>query len=108
MLAASESLVRATIRGVLLVPLRQRCSKVTGDTWSYKGIAMRHIPLWAYEEWVSRATDWLAMTEDLPDENNRVRVTPDGRIVLEYRPNNTRAHAQLVDELRGILQRIGY
>ena len=41
-------------------------AKVVGDTWSYKGIAMRHIPLWAYDAWVSRATDWLAMTEDLP------------------------------------------
>ena len=69
---------------------------------------MRHIPLWAYGEWVSRATDWLAMTEDLPDPNNRVRLAGDGRIVLEYRPNNTRAHAELVDELRGILQRLGY
>jgi hypothetical protein len=83
-------------------------AKVTGDTWSYKGIDMRHIPLWAYEEWVSRATDWLAMTEDLPDPDNRVRLAPDGRIVLEWRPNNLQPHAELVDELRGILGRLGY
>ena len=83
-------------------------AKVTGDTWRYLGIEMRHIPLWAYDEWVSRATDWLAMTEDLPDPDNRVRVSPDGRIVLEYRPNNTRAHGQLVEQLRSILQRLGY
>jgi choline dehydrogenase-like flavoprotein len=83
-------------------------AKITGDTWSYKGIGMRRIPLWAYDHWVSRATDWLAMTEDLPDPDNRVRVTPEGRIVLEYRPNNLRAHAQLVDQLRGILHRLGY
>ena len=83
-------------------------AKVTGDTWSYKGLGMRWIPQWAYGEWVSRATDWLAMTEDLPDPDNRVRVTPDGRIALEYRPNNTRAHGQLLDELRRILGRLGY
>ena len=83
-------------------------AKVTGDSWVYKGMAMRHIPLWAYEEWVSRATDWLAMTEDLPHPDNRVRLAPDGRIVLDYRPNNTRAHAQLVETLRGILGRLGY
>ena len=83
-------------------------AKVTGDTWSYKGIDMRHIPLWAYEEWVSRATDWLAMTEDLPDADNRVRLAADGRIVLEWRPNNLQPHAELVDELRGILSRLGY
>jgi choline dehydrogenase-like flavoprotein len=83
-------------------------AKVTGDTWRYKAIEMRHIPLWAYQAWVSRATDWLAMTEDLPDPDNRVRLAPDGRIVLEYRPNNRRAHAQLVEMLRGILRRLGY
>ena len=83
-------------------------AKVTGDTWSYKGLEMRHIPLWAYQEWVSRATDWLAMTEDLPDPANRVRVAADGRIVLEWRPNNLKPHAELVDELRGILGRLGY
>jgi choline dehydrogenase-like flavoprotein len=83
-------------------------AKITGDSWSYKGIEMRHIPLWAYEQWVSRATDWLAMTEDLPDPDNRVRLAPDGRIVLDVRQNNQRAHAMLVDKLREILSRLGY
>ncbi len=83
-------------------------AKVVGDSWVYKGIEMRHIPLWAYGEWVSRATDWLAMTEDLPDPDNRVRLAPDGRIVLDVRQNNLRAHALLVDTLRDILGRLGY
>jgi choline dehydrogenase-like flavoprotein len=83
-------------------------AKITGDAWVYKGIAMRHIPLWAYQRWVSRATDWLAMTEDLPDPDNRVRLAPDGRIVLDVRQNNQRAHARLVDTLREILGRLGY
>jgi choline dehydrogenase-like flavoprotein len=83
-------------------------AKITGDAWVYKGIEMRHIPLWAYEQWVSRATDWLAMTEDLPDPDNRVRLAPDGRIVLDVRQNNQRAHAMLVDKLREILATLGY
>jgi choline dehydrogenase-like flavoprotein len=83
-------------------------AKITGDAWVYKGIAMRHIPLWAYQRWVSRATDWLAMTEDLPDPDNRVRLAPDGRIVLDVRQNNQRAHARLVDTLQEILGRLGY
>ena len=62
---------------------------------------MRHIPLWAYDAWVSRATDWLAMTEDLPRPDNRVTLTPDGRIVPRLPARTTlRAHAQLVEELR--------
>jgi choline dehydrogenase-like flavoprotein len=83
-------------------------AKAVGDSWVYKGIEMRHIPLWAYERWVSRATDWLAMTEDLPSTDSRVTLAPDGRIVLDYRPNNLRAHQMLVDELRRILGRLGY
>jgi hypothetical protein len=36
------------------------------------------IPLWAYDAWVSRGVDWLAMSEDLPSARNRVTVEPDG------------------------------
>jgi choline dehydrogenase-like flavoprotein len=57
---------------------------------------------------VRRATDWLAMTEDLPQPDNRVTLAPDGRIRLVYRPNNLQAHARLVEELRRILGALGY
>ena len=83
-------------------------AKAVGDGWRYKFIEMRHIPLWAYEMWVSRATDWLAMTEDLPRSENRVMIGPGDRPVLQYQPNNERAHAQLVHELRNVLARLGY
>jgi choline dehydrogenase-like flavoprotein len=66
------------------------------------------IPLWAYNAWVERGVDWLAMSEDLPDENNRVTVTPDGHIQLFYRPNNLGAHEALVAETRRILRRLGF
>ena len=49
------------------------------------------IPLWAYDAWVARGVDWLAMSEDLPRDENRVtRRRRDGRIRLHYRPNNSR------------------
>jgi len=83
-------------------------AKGVGDTWRYRFIQMRHIPLWAYEAWVSRANDWLAMTEDLPQPENRVTLAADGRIQVAYRPNNTSSHARLVDLLRGVLARLGY
>ena len=66
------------------------------------------VPLWAYEAWVRRGVDWLAMTEDLPREDNRVTVEPDGRIRLSYRPNNTEAHAKLVTETKRMLRRLGF
>jgi choline dehydrogenase-like flavoprotein len=83
-------------------------AKTVGDTWSWYGIEWRILPLWMYEEWVSRAVDWLAMTEDLPSEDNRVTLAPDGTIRLSYRPNNLRAHARLVEALRRLLGRLGF
>jgi choline dehydrogenase-like flavoprotein len=66
------------------------------------------IPLRPYEWWVERGVDWLAMSEDLPDPDNRVSIAADGRIRLSYRPNNVRAHAQLVRETKRMLRRLGY
>ena len=66
------------------------------------------IPLWAYEAWVSRGVDWLVMSEDLPRDENRVTVEPDGRVRLHYRPNNVAPHEQLVDEARRMLRRLGF
>jgi len=65
------------------------------------------IPLWAYQAWVSRGVDWLVMSEDLPDPDNRVTIEKDGRIRLHYRPNNLRAHGQLVTETARLLRRVG-
>ena len=66
------------------------------------------VPLWAYDAWMARGVDWLALSEDLPRRDNRVTVGADGRIRLEYRPNNGRAHRRLVLEMRRILRRLGY
>jgi len=66
------------------------------------------IPLWAYEAWVARGVDWLVMSEDLPDPNNRVTISDDGRIRLKYRPSNVRAHEQLVRETTRLLRKLGF
>ena len=66
------------------------------------------IPVWAYDAWVARGVDWLAMSEDLPREDNRVTVDATGRIQLHYRPNNLEAHAALVAQTRRILHRLGF
>ena len=66
------------------------------------------IPLWAYDAWVARGVDWLAMTEDLPKLENRVTVGTDGKIQLHYEPNNVRAHDALVKETKKILRKLGF
>ena len=83
-------------------------AKVVGDTRAYLGVSMRGIPLGAYDWWVARGVDWLAMSEDLPDADNRVTVDPRGRIQLIYRPNNLRAHRLLVKETGRIMRRLGF
>jgi len=77
-------------------------AKVVGDTM------VPGIPLWAYNAWVSRGMDWLAMSEDLPRTENRVVVDSGGRIRLQYRPNNVEAHRQLVKEAKRMLRRLGF
>jgi choline dehydrogenase-like flavoprotein len=66
------------------------------------------IPRWAYNAWVARGVDWLAMTEDLPRQENRVTVESDGRIRLHYHPNNLVAHKKLVTLMRQILRKLGF
>jgi choline dehydrogenase-like flavoprotein len=66
------------------------------------------IPLWAYDAWVARGVDWLAISEDLPRLENRVTVGADGRIRLQYTPNNLAAHHQLVSEAKRMLRRLGF
>jgi choline dehydrogenase-like flavoprotein len=66
------------------------------------------IPRWAYDAWVARGVDWLAMSEDLPRDDNRVTVDASGRIRLHYQPNNLRAHGRLVAEMKRILRRLGF
>ena len=66
------------------------------------------VPLWAAEAWVKRGVDWLAMSEDLPREDNRVTLSPGGRIQLSYRPNNVAAHTTLVAEAVRIFRRLGF
>ena len=83
-------------------------AKVVGDTWRYKFIEWRHIPQWAYAAWMTRAIDWLAMTEDLPRVDNRVTLDGNGDIRLVYQPNNLRAHDQLVTEAKRMLRKLGF
>ena len=66
------------------------------------------IPHWMLRLWLQRGVDWLAMTEDLPREDNRVTLEPDGRIRLAYQPTNVTAHRRLVQTMRRILRRLGY
>jgi choline dehydrogenase-like flavoprotein len=50
-----------------------------------------------------RMLSMLVISEDLPLPENRVRVTPDGRINLDYTYNNLEGHERLVKKLHASL-----
>jgi choline dehydrogenase-like flavoprotein len=50
-----------------------------------------------------RMLSMLVISEDLPLAENRVRVTPDGRINLDYTYNNLEGHERLVKKLHASL-----
>jgi choline dehydrogenase-like flavoprotein len=66
------------------------------------------MPTWIFESWMARAVDWLVLTEDLPNPDNRVALAPNGQVRLEYEPNNLPAHRRLVKEMKRVLRRIGF
>ena len=66
------------------------------------------VPVWAYDMWVARGVDWLTMSEDLPRVENRVTIESNGQIRLYYKPNNLIAHAELVNEAKRILRKLGF
>ena len=67
------------------------------------------IPLWAYDAWVARGVDWLAMSEDLPSDDNRVTVEPDGRIRAALPAEQPDARtSSWSSEMKRILRRLGF
>ena len=68
--------------------------------------APRITPGWTLELMADHAVPFWATSEDLPHRDNRVTVTPDGRIMLSYTPSNEEAHARLLANLKGILKDI--
>ncbi|MFO1077169.1 MAG: GMC family oxidoreductase [Planctomycetota bacterium] len=72
-----------------------------------KAGAPKFAPGFVLDKMAQHALDFWLTSEDLPDPENRVRLDGDGRIVLDYRPNNEKAHKLLLQRLKSMLGRIG-
>ena len=66
-----------------------------------------YLPRFVGSELAQRSVDWIALSEDLPDAENRVTLDG-GRIQLSTRPNNMEGHQQLVRRMASSLKRAGY
>jgi len=71
-----------------------------------EGDAPAITPGMVLEEMADHAVGWWITSEDLPDPENRVQVTDEGQITLNYTPNNLEAHRRLLDKLKKMLEGI--
>lgn len=70
------------------------------------------VPPWLIPKWFAnalgdRVLPFLVMTEDLPEARNRVRLTKDGGIALDYWHNNLTAHKRLIKRFHKIMKKAG-
>ncbi len=70
--------------------------------------APRIAPGWTLELMAEHAVPFWVTTEDLPDPNNRVTLTRDGRTMLAYSSNNDEAHSRLLANLKALLKHIEF
>ena len=61
-------------------------------------------PDWTLDLMAKRSLSFWLTSEDLPDPDNRVTLDRDGRIVLQYTPNNEEAHRRLIAKLKDLMQ----
>jgi len=68
--------------------------------------APRLVPGFTLDLMAKHSLDFWMTSEDLPDPENRVTVSRDGKITLAYTPNNLEGHARLQAKLKGLLKEI--
>ena len=65
------------------------------------------LPRWCNDQLATHSMDWIGLSEDLPDPDNR--VTLDGsRIRLSVTPNNMTGHHELVRRMKRAMKRAAY
>lgn len=83
---------------------------LSGDV--IRGQLSQSIPSWLIPQKLAsfigdRILAFLIMTEDLPEARNRVRLSKDGGIILDYRPNNLKAHKRLIKRFHDAMSKAG-
>ncbi|MFN9683656.1 MAG: GMC oxidoreductase [Cyanobacteriota bacterium] len=72
----------------------------------YAPLETYRMPGWSLDKIAEHAIDFWISSEDLPDPENRVTVTPSGQIQLHYTFNNLTASKRLVSRLEGMLDKL--
>jgi choline dehydrogenase-like flavoprotein len=84
--------------------------QMTGkSTWNRLALfAPESIPQPTLEYMANHAVDWWLTSEDIPDPNNRVSVTEQGKIKVDFKRNNLKAHQDFVDMWQSYLRQADF
>jgi choline dehydrogenase-like flavoprotein len=63
------------------------------------------VPGWTLDKMARHSMDFWLTSEDLPDPANRVTLTADDQIALNYSPNNEEGHRRLTARLKDLIRR---
>jgi choline dehydrogenase-like flavoprotein len=66
------------------------------------------VPKSTLEYMAAHALDWWLTSEDLPNPDNRVILTPEGKIKVNFTRNNLQAHQDLIDLWQRYLRKVGF
>lgn len=77
------------------------------DANMFKADAPVFAPNFILKPVAHHSLDFWMTTEDLPDPNNRVSLTKEGHIQLDYTENNTEGHKRLRKKLKQMLNHVG-
>jgi choline dehydrogenase-like flavoprotein len=75
--------------------------KFDGET--LKAGAPAIAPGFTLDMMAQHSLDFWLTSEDLPDPNNRVTLDREGKIVLQYKPNNEEGHRRLMAKLKELM-----
>jgi choline dehydrogenase-like flavoprotein len=67
--------------------------------------APKIVPGFTLEAMAKHSLDFWLTSEDLPDPENRVTVTREGRVQLHYRPNNEEGHRRLQQKVKDFMKK---
>src|SRR6201996_438400 len=67
----------------------------------------RFAPSWSLRDVARHAVDFWLSTEDLPSPDNRVTLTRNGNIVINYTPSNEEPKERLLHQLKSMLADLG-
>ncbi len=68
---------------------------------------LKLVPEWALDRFCAHTVDFLAMSEDVPKPESRVRIDGD-KIILEWIRSNWPAHQKLVAQIKTVLRAAGF